>query len=68
MRIRIVGLPKLGEIDELGLRRRFRVGETYDLPVQFAATLVIAGYAESSAGFQPAIAADAPPRRKRRDD
>jgi hypothetical protein len=68
MRVRIVSLPKFGEIDELGLRRRFRIGETYELPVQFAATLVIAGYADSSAGFEPAIAADAPPRRKRRDD
>ena len=68
IRIRITSLPKIGEIDELGLRRRFRVGETYELPVQFGATLVIAGYAESSSAIEPSIAADAPPRRRNRDD
>jgi hypothetical protein len=61
-----VRLPKLGEIDELGVRRRFRIGETYELPVQFAATLIIAGYAESPAGIEKAVAADAPSRRRKR--
>ena len=65
MKVRIVSLPRIGEIDELGLRRRFRIGETYELPVQMAATLIIAGYAESPAGVDRAVAADAPRRRKR---
>lgn len=68
MRVRIVDLPKIGEIDELGLRRRFRIGETYELPVQTAVTLMIAGYAESSTVLEKDIAADAPPRRRSRRD
>jgi hypothetical protein len=73
MRVRIVGLPKFGEIDELSLRQRFRVGEIYELPVQLAATLIIAGYAEgvvdrASVDRMRAVAADTPPRRRRRSD
>jgi hypothetical protein len=66
MRVRIVSLPRIGDIDELGLRSRFRIGETYELPVQTAATLIIAGYAESPAGTERAVAADASWRRKPR--
>lgn len=66
MRVRVVRLPKIGEIDELSLHRRFRIGETYELPAQLAVTLMIAGYAESATFGATAVAADAPPRRKRR--
>jgi hypothetical protein len=59
MRVRIVALPKLDEIDELDLRRRFTIGQTYELPVQLAATLIIAGYAES---YRPAAQAQAADR------
>ena len=68
MRVRLISLPRPGEVDELSLRRRFQIGETYELPVQLAATLIIAGYAESPTGIERAMAADAPLRRKRRDD
>lgn len=68
IRIRITSLPKIGEIDELGLRRRFRIGETYELPVQLGATLIIAGYAEGPSALQPSIASDAPARRRKRGD
>jgi hypothetical protein len=58
LRVRIVALPKMDEVDELDLRRRFRLGETYELPIQLAATLIIAGYAESADKGRRAEAAD----------
>jgi hypothetical protein len=61
MRIRISALPKLDDIDELDLRRRFIVGQIYELPVQLAATLIIAGYAEP---YRPAVQAQAADRAK----
>ena len=66
MRVRIVRLPRVGELDELSLHRRFRVGEIYELPAQLAVTLMIAGYAETPVFGVTEVAADAPPRRKRR--
>jgi hypothetical protein len=48
----------MDEVDELDLRRRFRLGETYELPIQLAATLIIAGYAESADQGRRAEAAD----------
>ena len=65
MRVRIIALPRIGELDEMGLRRRFRIGDTYELPVQLAATLIIAGYAEG-AGAVGSMAADT--ARRRHDD
>jgi hypothetical protein len=65
LRIRIVALPKVDEVDELDLRRRFRVGEMYELPIQLAATLIIAGYAESAAKGVRAEAADMERRGRR---
>ena len=47
MRVRIVSLPSSTEIDEWDFRRRFSIGQAYRLPVQVAAMLIIAGYAES---------------------
>lgn len=58
LHVRVVSLPKHDEIDELDLRRRFRVGQTYELPVQLAATLIIAGYAELADGGHRAEVAD----------
>ena len=46
MRIRISGLPNAGDLDEFDLRR-FRVGESYDVPSQLASLLIVAGYAEA---------------------
>ena len=66
MRVRIVRLPRVGELDELGLHRRFKIGETYELPAQLAVTLMIAGYAETPVFGVTDVAADASPRRKRR--
>ena len=66
MRVRIVRLPRVGELDELGLHRRFKIGEIYELPAQLAVTLMIAGYAETPVFGVTEVAADAPPRRKRR--
>lgn len=48
MRVRIVALPGSTEVDEWDFRRRFAIGQSYRLPVQVAATLIIAGYAESA--------------------
>ena len=45
IRIRIDALPKAGDMEEFDLRR-FRVGETYDVPPQLASLLIVAGYAE----------------------
>jgi hypothetical protein len=69
LRVRIVGWPKPGEVDEFDIRRRFAIGEVYELPVQLAATLIIAGYGQG-VGPVPAEAADRsssqPPRLKKR--
>ncbi len=45
MRIRVKSLPDKDEFEEYDLRR-FRVGETYDVPPQLAALLIVAGFAE----------------------
>jgi hypothetical protein len=66
MRVRIVRLPRIGEFDELNLHRRFKIGEVYELPAQLAVTLMIAGYAETPVFGATDVAADAPPRRRRR--
>ena len=65
MRVRFITLPKLGEIDELNLRKRFQIGRTYELPLQFATVLMIAGYAEGSDADQ-AVATDEPLRVRKR--
>ena len=57
MRIRLITLPKRGELDEFDLRL-FRVGEVYDLPPQFASILVIGRYAELAVPHQRDTAAD----------
>lgn len=46
MRIRIKSLPIAGDLEEFDLRR-FRVGDTYDVPPQLASLLIVAGYAEA---------------------
>ncbi|HEY7290851.1 MAG TPA: hypothetical protein VH583_13525 [Vicinamibacterales bacterium] len=51
LKVRIVALPGLDEVDELDLRRRFRIGEVYELPVQVGAVLIIAGYGRSLDGL-----------------
>jgi hypothetical protein len=66
MRVRIVRLPRIGELDELNLHRRFRIGETYELSAQLAVTLMIAGYAETATYGAQQLASDAPPRRRKR--
>jgi hypothetical protein len=66
LRVRIVAFPKVDEVDELDLRRRFHVGETYELPIQLAATLIIAGYAESADKGIRLEAADLGPKGHRR--
>jgi hypothetical protein len=58
LRIRILGVPRQEVFDEFDVRR-FRVGETYEIPVRLASLLIIAGYAESAGGVTtPSEAAD----------
>ena len=49
LRVRIIAVPKPGEIDEYDIRRRFRIGQTYELPLQLATLLMVLGYAEGVA-------------------
>jgi hypothetical protein len=58
MRVRLIALPKRGDLDEFDLRR-FHVGDVYDLPPQLASILLIGGYAELAAPIRNDIAADA---------
>jgi hypothetical protein len=57
LRVRILSLPATGELDEFDLRR-YRVGETYELPLRLATILIIGGYAESAVNRIQAEAAD----------
>jgi len=66
MRVRIVAHPELGKVDEYDIRRRFKIGQTYELPLQLATMLIIAGYAEAASGGAHAEAADTGVPRSRR--
>jgi hypothetical protein len=57
VRIRLIGLPRPGELDEFDFRR-FRVGEIYDLPPRLASVLVISRYAELAPPLRRDTAAD----------
>lgn len=56
-RIRIMLLPDPREFDEYDVRR-FRVGETYEVPARLASLLILGGYAESTGTIVRAEAAD----------
>ena len=56
-RIRITALPKAAEFDEYDVRR-FRVGETYEVPARLGSLLILGGYAESAGPTIRAEAAD----------
>ena len=58
LRIRITAAPRQDLFDEFDVRR-FRVGQTYEVPVRLASLLIISGFAESAGGVTaPAKAAD----------
>jgi hypothetical protein len=57
VRIRLIALPKRGELDEFDFRR-YRVGEIYDLPPHLASVLLISRYAELAPPLSRATAAD----------
>ena len=66
VRIRLVALPRRGELDEFDFRQ-YRVGEVYDLPPNFASVLLISGCAEPVASPQErATAADSHLRKGRK--
>ena len=56
-RIRITAQPKPTEFDEYDVRR-FRVGETYEVPARLASLLILGGYAETTGPLARAEAAD----------
>ena len=58
-RVRITALPKPSEFDEYDVRR-FRVGETYEVPARLASLLILGGYAETTGSNQRSEAADRP--------
>jgi hypothetical protein len=57
VRIRLIALPKRGELEEFDLHL-YRLGEAYDLPPQLASVLLIGGYAELAPPIQRQTAAD----------
>ena len=58
LRIRIISPPDPDAFVEYDIRR-FRVGQTYEVPVRLATLLIISGHAESAGTVtQPAEAAD----------
>ena len=57
LRIRLIAVPDPSLFDEYDLRR-FRVGETYEVPIRLASLLILSGYAESAAAPLTAEAAD----------
>jgi hypothetical protein len=57
LRVRLLGLPKPGELDEFDFRL-FRVGEIYDLTPNLASILLICGYAELAPPLSLSNAAD----------
>jgi len=57
VRIRLIALPRPGELDEFDLSL-FRVGEVYDLPPHLASILLIGGHAELAPALQRDTAAD----------
>ena len=58
LRIRLVSLPKPGELDEVSMEP-YHVGQIYVLPSQLATLLILSGHAELvSGGEQRAEAAD----------
>lgn len=57
MRIRLIALPRPGELDEFDLRR-FRVGEVYDFPPLLASILLIGRHAELAPALRRDTAAD----------
>ena len=58
MRLRLIALPRRGELDEFDLRR-FHVGEVYDFPPQLGSILLIGRYAELDTPLERDTAADA---------
>jgi len=50
LKIRITAVPRQDTFDEYDVRR-FRVGQTYEVPVRLAALLIISGYAENAGGL-----------------
>jgi len=60
VRIRLIRLPRPGELDEFDFRR-YRVGEAYDLPPRFASVLLIMGCAELVRPNERDTAADTRP-------
>jgi len=57
MRIRLIALPKRGELEEFDLHL-YRVGEIYDLPPNLASVLLIGRYAELAPPLRRETAAD----------
>ena len=58
LRIRIISSPRPDEFDEFDVRR-FRVGQTYEVPIRLATLLILAGHAERAGSVtQVAEAAD----------
>jgi hypothetical protein len=49
LRIRIISAPPEDMFDEFDVRR-FRTGQTYNVPVRLASLLILAGYAETAGG------------------
>ena len=49
MRIRLISLPKPGEMDDINLEP-YHVGQIYVLPSRLASLLIIGGYAEPADG------------------
>ena len=62
-RVRITSLPKAADFDEYDVRR-FRLGETYEVPARLASLLILGGYAESTGSVARAEAADRPSDKK----
>ena len=56
-RVRITAPPRSSEFDEYDVKR-FRVGETYEVPARLASLLILGGYAESTGSTIRAEAAD----------
>ncbi len=57
LRIRLISLPKPGELDEVSLEP-YHLGQIYVLPSQLATLLILTGHAELVSGGQRAEAAD----------
>ena len=51
LRIRLISLPKPGELDEVSMEH-YHVGQIYVLPSQLATLLILSGHAELLSGRQ----------------